>query len=61
MSGNKIVKYGIIGLALLVIGQLLYKVIYFLITFVIFGTLAVLLFGFVVLWFNWMWSMGVLT
>ena len=61
MNGNKIVKYGLLGIILLVFAELAYKLIYFIVTFVIFGTLAVLFFGLVVLWFNWMWSMGILT
>ena len=61
MNGNKIVKYGLLGIILLVFAELAYKLIYFLVTFVIFGTLAVLFFGIVILWFNWMWSMGILT
>ena len=61
MNGNKIVKYGLLGIILLVFAELAYKLIYFIVNFVIFGTLAVLFFGIVILWFNWMWSMGILT
>ena len=61
MNGNKIVKYGLLGIILLVFAELAYKLIYFIVNFVIFGTLALLFFGIVILWFNWMWSMGILT
>lgn len=60
MDAKKIAKYGLLGIIALVIGELVYKLVYAVITFVLFGTLAVLLFAFVVLWFNWMWSMGIL-
>ena len=46
MDGNKIVKYGIIGILALIVGRIAYNFI----MFAFFGTLAVFMFCFVVLW-----------